>query len=328
MRVLGIESSCDETAAAVVVDGRRIASNVVASQSSLHAATGGIVPEVASRQHVRWIVPVVREALNQAGLTPAAIDIVAATRGPGLVGSLLVGLSAAKALAWGWQRPFCPMNHIAGHVYANWLGEELPEFPLICLVVSGGHTDLVAMRGHHDFRLVGRSRDDAAGEAFDKVARLLGLGYPGGPAVERAARDWLGPVPRLPRAWLPGSRDFSFSGLKTAVSRMVQAPDAPPSAAIAMAFQESVVDVLVEKTLEAADELGARCVLLAGGVAANGRLRARMTDSCGLPLFIPAMALCTDNAAMIAAATSYARDFDDSLAADAEPGLDLTTRVN
>jgi N6-L-threonylcarbamoyladenine synthase len=305
VKVLGIESSCDETAAAIVEDGRRELASVVASQVDLHAATGGVVPEVASRQHVHWIVPVVAGALAEAGLTLDDLDGVAVTRGPGLAGSLLVGLSAAKALAWARGLPIVGVNHLEGHIYANWLLGEEPRFPLICLIVSGGHTDLVLMTDHLRYQRLGRTRDDAAGEAFDKVARILDLGYPGGPALERAAA--LGDPSRtpLPRAWLPDSFDFSFSGLKSAVSRLSQSADAPRAEDVAAAFQESVVDVLVEKTLRAARECHARTILLAGGVAANLRLRERVAAASTLPLLCPPLRLCTDNAAMIAAAGCF-----------------------
>src|SRR5690348_8231568 len=293
MRVLAIESSCDETAAAVIADGRRELSNVVASQADLHAETGGVVPEVASRQHVGWVVPVVDRALADAGLTLADLDGVAVTRGPGLAGSLLVGVSAAKALAWARDLPIVGVNHLEGHVYANWLLEAEPRFPLVCLIVSGGHTDLIAMDEHLRYERLGRTRDDAAGEAFDKVARILGLGYPGGPAIERAAATGDAAGAPLPRAWLPDTFDFSFSGLKTAVSRLVASEGAPSRDDIAAGFQESVVDVLVQKTLRAARDRGAETILLAGGVAANGRLRERMLAESPVPLLCPPLRLCT-----------------------------------
>jgi N6-L-threonylcarbamoyladenine synthase len=314
VRVLGIESSCDETAAAVVEDGRRELSSIVASQVEMHAEWGGVVPEVASRQHVPWIVPVVERALAEAG---GDVDAIAVTKGPGLVGSLLVGMSAAKALAWARGLPLVGVNHLEGHVYANWLTGVEPELPLVCLIVSGGHTDLILMREHLTYERLGRTRDDAAGEAFDKVARMLELGYPGGPAVERAAREGDPNAVAMPRAWLPGSYDFSFSGLKTAVYRLWSAAERPRAADVAAAFQESVVDVLVRKVRLAALEHGARTVLLAGGVAANGRLRERFAAEMPVPFAYPPLRLCTDNAAMIAAAGFF------RLAAGDRDGLDL-----
>jgi N6-L-threonylcarbamoyladenine synthase len=303
--ILGIESSCDETAAAVVERGRRIVANIVASQTQIHADFGGVVPEVASRQHLAAIVPVTKAAM--AGLEWEDLDGVAVVHGPGLAGSLLVGVSAAKTLAWINDLPLLPVNHLEAHLYANWLLPEEPEFPLVGLVVSGGHSDLVLMRGHLDYRLLGQTRDDAAGEAFDKVARILGLGYPGGPAIQEAARAGNPTAVSLPRAWLEtGSLDFSFSGLKTAVLRLVEKESAAgdcglTTADMAAAFQEAVVDVLVEKTAHAAREFGAKMVVLSGGVAANSRLREVMKQRLAVPLVFPPVALCTDNAAMVAA---------------------------
>lgn len=305
MRLLAIETSCDETAAAVVVDGRMAASSVVASQVDLHARYGGVVPEVASRQHLRAVVPVVREALDAAGCTLHDIDAVAGTRGPGLAGSLLVGYNFAKALAFGRDLPFLGVNHLEGHIYANWLVEgPEPRFPALCLVVSGGHTDLVFMRGHGQYERLGGTRDDAAGEAFDKVGRLLGLPFPGGPAVAREAALVEKSPLELPRAWIPGTFDLSFSGLKTAVLHVVRAGqyDVP---SIAHAFQEAVVDVLAGKTSRLARSLDAAEVLVAGGVAANTRLREELRRRCPVPVRIPPPAFCTDNGAMIGAAAHY-----------------------
>jgi N6-L-threonylcarbamoyladenine synthase len=307
MNVLGIETSCDETAAAIVADGRRVLSNVVASQMEEHARYGGVVPEVASRRHVELMNGVLRRALADAGLTLGDIDAVAVTNRPGLLGALLVGVTAAKALAQALEIPIVGVHHIEAHLYANFLTHPDADFPAVALVVSGGHTDLFHLRGHGDYVLLGRTRDDAAGEAFDKCARLMGLGYPGGPAIQAAAENGDPKVVPLPRAWLEGTYEFSFSGLKTAVRRLVASENPPPIADIAASFQEAVVDVLVRKTLAAARELGVPRIFLAGGVAANARLRERMQavcDDAGIALFYPPPVLCTDNAAMIAA-TGY-----------------------
>lgn len=324
MRVLGIESSCDECAAAVVEDGRRIRADVVATQIELHARYGGIVPEVASRRHLETMIPVVEATVEAAGGWES-IDAVGATFGPGLAGSLLVGLSAGKALAWARGLPFIGVNHLEGHIYANWLeltpGEPEPEFPALALVVSGGHTDLILMEAHGRYRRLGRTRDDAAGEAFDKVARLLDLGYPGGPAVERTAKG-VTPDFKLPRAWIPGTDDFSFSGLKTAVLHLSRQTDAPPAPMIAAAFQESVVDVLATKTAAAARAHGVKMLLLAGGVAANSALRAEIIARSPVPVRCPPPKYCTDNAVMIAAAAYF------HLATGERSGLDLDVQPN
>jgi N6-L-threonylcarbamoyladenine synthase len=305
MLVLGIETSCDESAAAVVEDGRRIRSNVVATQAEVHARYGGVVPEVASRQHLRTIIPVVETAMAQAGAEWSDIDGIAVTHGPGLAGSLLVGVNAAKGFAYAQQRPLIGVNHLEGHIYANWLedatGEPPPALPALCLVVSGGHSDLIVMESHGVYRRVGSTRDDAAGEAFDKVSRLIGLGYPGGPAVERAATEASPASVTLPRAWLRGTYDFSFSGLKTAVLHLMRSPDAPTAPAVAAEFQEAVVDVLVEKTVQAARDFAVREIMLSGGVAANTRLREAMVERAPLPVRAPPRRFCTDNAAMIGA---------------------------
>jgi N6-L-threonylcarbamoyladenine synthase len=339
--VLAIESSCDETGIALVEGGRTILSNVVASQVALHAPTGGIVPEVAARAHLRWILPVLDEAWSGAGVGWSDVDAVVVTHGPGLAGSLLVGINVAKTLAWVHRKPLVGVNHLEGHVYAAWLADgtpdRKPEFPLVALVVSGGHTFLVEMRDHLTYRLLGQTVDDAAGEAFDKVGRLLGLGYPGGPAIQQAAAAAPSHDARFPRAWLGDSYDFSFSGLKTAARRVVDAarqdagigrePDIPLPAAttatLAWGFQDSVVDVLVTKTIRAAQAIGARSIVLGGGVAANGPLRTRLAgeaEALGLPLIVPRPALCTDNGAMIGAAG--ARRFE----AGERSGLDLEAR--
>jgi N6-L-threonylcarbamoyladenine synthase len=407
MNILAIETSCDETSVAVVRDGRHIIANVIASQIALHQKYGGVVPELASRQHIVTIIPVLEEALNRAGMTWVNIDAVAVTRGPGLSPALLVGVNAAKAIAFARTKPLVAVNHIEGHIYSNWLipenddaqGNAKPEprFPALCLIVSGGHTELALMTGHGQYRLLGKTVDDAAGEAFDKAARILGLGYPGGPAVQKAAEEGDPNRFAFPRASLKGTHDFSFSGLKTALLRKVQEygvttarpapwqqnpgaaqqiideqvqakkdeheaaklslgttklvdlssfvaepseqpqvtqattkqqPPAPssadepeqsvirnpqsaihheplPVADLAASFQAAVVDALVQKTLAAANEYGAREVLVAGGVAANALLRQRLDERLRMPFRYPPLVLCTDNAAMIAAAAYY-----------------------
>jgi N6-L-threonylcarbamoyladenine synthase len=305
MIVLGIETSCDESAAAIVEDGHRILANVVATQAEVHAKFGGVVPEVASRQHLRTIVPVVETALEQAGMAWEALDGIAVTHGPGLAGSLLVGVNAAKGFAYAHNIPLVGVNHLEGHVYANWLddpsGRPAPQLPALCLVVSGGHTDLIVMEDHGIYRRLGRTRDDAAGEAFDKVSRLLGFGYPGGPAIERAAATTSAGAVRLPRAWLQGSDDFSFSGVKTAALHLMRSADPPQPEQVAAAFQEAVVDVLTEKTARAARRIEVSELMLSGGVAANGALRAEMSRRSPVPLRAPIPRFCTDNAAMIGA---------------------------
>jgi N6-L-threonylcarbamoyladenine synthase len=339
--ILAVESSCDETGIAIVEDGWRIHANVVASQVAMHAASGGIVPEVAARAHLRWIVPVLDEAWAAAGVGWDDISAVAVTQGPGLAGSLLVGINFAKTLAYVHGKPLVPVNHLEGHLYAAWLSEQdrevaEPIFPLVALIVSGGHTFLVEMRDHLQYRLLGETVDDAAGEAFDKVGRLLGLPYPGGPAIMQAAAGATRHDTVFPRAWLGDSFDFSFSGLKTAARRTIAVEtdgqgtaigESPLSAdrvaELADGFQESVVDVLVTKTLRAARRAGARSIVLGGGVAANRVLRDRLAggaSEAGIPLVVPRPALCTDNGAMIGAAG--ARRWE----AGARAGLDLDAR--
>jgi len=300
MKILGIETSCDETAAAVVEDGVRILSSQIASQVEIHARYGGIVPEVASRQHILAIIPIIEKAMAE--VTWSELDSIAVTIGPGLAGSLLVGVSVAKAIALARGLPITGVNHLEGHIYANWLisPDVVPQFPLVCLIVSGGHSDLVLMRGHGDYVLLGRTRDDASGEAFDKAARILGLGYPGGPAIEQAARKGTATI-QLPRAWLKGTDDFSFSGVKTALLRLVEGGKVSSVSDAAASFQEAVIDVLVTKTVEVAKEHRVRQILLAGGVASNGLLRQRLVNISPIPVLIPEPVLCTDNAAMIAA---------------------------
>ena len=305
MRVLGIETSCDETAAAVVEDGTHILSNVIASQVDIHSRYGGVVPEVASRQHLLAIIPILQSAMSQAGATWSGLDAIAVTVGPGLAGSLLVGANLAKAVAMAQHLPIIGVNHLEAHIYANWLEGPEPQFPALCLIVSGGHTDLLLMKGHGDYQPLGRTRDDAAGEAFDKVARILGLGYPGGPAIEQAARHGDAARYPLPRAWLKGTDDFSFSGLKTATLHLVQETDGISASDVAASFQESVVDVLATKTVDAALRTDARHILLCGGVASNQALRQAVAQRSPLPLSIPSPILCTDNAAMTAACACF-----------------------
>ncbi len=311
MKILAFETSCDETGVAVVEDGRTIRSNVLASQVATHAKTGGIVPEIAAREHLRAIDPLVDDALHTAGLALRELDAVAATVGPGLVGCLLVGANYARALALSAGLPFVGVNHLEGHVYANWLittdaPQPEPELPAVVLIVSGAHSDLVVMQHHREFRLLGRTIDDAAGEAFDKVARLLGLGFPGGPEIERAAKGGV-PSAALPRAWLADSYDFSFSGLKTAVLRHVREHPDFSVPDVAASFQKAVSEVLAEKTARAAAEYGARSVMLGGGVAANAQLREEIARRVGPSrLRVPPPRLCTDNGAMIGAAAFYA----------------------
>jgi N6-L-threonylcarbamoyladenine synthase len=315
IRILGIETSCDDTGAAVVGNGTRIISNVLLSQSELHARYGGVFPEMASRSHVETIEPTIRHALEEAHLSVEELDAVAVTRGPGLAGSLVVGVNAAKGLALAANLPLLGIHHLEAHIYSLWLERNEEEsFPALCLIVSGGHTDLYLMSGHGQYRRLGGTLDDAAGEAFDKVARLLGLPYPGGPAIEAAAREGDPDAVRFPRAWLEDTWDFSFSGLKTAVLREVrrQQPDLAagidepepglPVPALAASFQAAVVDVLTQKTVRAAREVAAKEILVAGGVSANRTLRDSLQKTAPCPVRVPEIALCTDNAAMVAAA--------------------------
>ena len=328
--ILGIETSCDETAAAVVVEARDVLSSVVSSQVDLHARYGGVVPEIASRAHVDLLTPVVAQAMVEAGVEDRSIDAVAATVGPGLVGSLLVGVSAAKALALVWDVPFVGVNHLEAHLYASLLEEPDLELPVVVLLVSGGHTMLVAMEGHGRYRLLGGTIDDAAGEAFDKVARYLGLGYPGGPAIDRLAMEGDPEAIRFPRALLDGGYDFSFSGLKTAVVNHVRKHPDVSAADVCASFQEAVVDVLLTKARQAAIAIGAKGMCLGGGVAANSQLRERFLDVCveeGIHGFLPSRAMCTDNAAMVAAAGWWRlrADGPTPLDAGADPNLSLPT---
>ena len=327
-RVLGIETSCDETAAAVVSDGKDVLSSVVSSQVDLHAAFGGVVPELASRAHVELLTPAVAEALLEAGLDGQDVDAVAATVGPGLVGSLLVGLSAAKGMALVWGVPFVGVNHLEAHLYAAFLEEADLEMPLLVVLVSGAHTMLVVMEGHGRYRLLGSTVDDAAGEAYDKVARFLGLGYPGGPAIERVALEGDPSAVDFPRGMLHQGYDFSFSGLKTSVITYLRKHPEAAVPDVAASFQEAVVDVIVTKAARAVAETGVKGIVLGGGVAANSRLRERVLDLCiaeGLRPLLPSRAMCTDNAAMVAAVAWWRlrADGPTPLDAGADPGLRL-----
>ncbi|MEW6028594.1 MAG: tRNA (adenosine(37)-N6)-threonylcarbamoyltransferase complex transferase subunit TsaD [Chloroflexota bacterium] len=335
-RVLAIETSCDETACAVLENGRALLASVVASQMDVHARFGGVYPEVASRQHVLSIVPIIEQALSQAHITLADVDAIAVTRGPGLAGSLVVGMNAAKGLALGAGIPFVGVNHLEGHIYSAWVydaGETpppAPQFPLLALLVSGGHTELILMSDHLTYQRLGSTLDDAAGEAFDKVARLLGLGYPGGPAIQQAAEDGDPRRFAFPRARLEGTWNFSFSGLKTAVlhetQRLQKGGKPLPVTDLAASFQAAVVDVLFEKTMAAAREFGAKEILVAGGVSANRALRQAFKSQTEFPVHIPRLSLCTDNAAMIGAAGyfRYALGYTSGLEEDVQPTWPLS----
>jgi len=320
MKVLGIETSCDETSAAVVEDGVRILSNITASQIDLHARYGGVVPEIASRRHVELILPTIQSALDDASCSLADIDLVAVINRPGLIGALIVGVSAAKAIAYARDIPIIGVHHLEAHIYANFLdARQAVSFPVLCLIVSGGHSDIVWMTGHGEYEALAHTRDDAAGEAFDKVARALGLGYPGGPIIDRLAREGNPEAVHFPRARVEthnaGSQapeislDFSFSGLKTAVVRYAEAHPETSVADIAASFQQAAVDMLVENTFRAARLKGAGRVLIAGGVAANSALQRQMKErgeALGIQVGAPAPSLCTDNAAMAAGAGYFA----------------------
>lgn len=355
MLILGIETSCDETAVGIVEDGRRLHANAIASQARLHAEHGGVVPELASRQHIRDMEPTLQRALAEAGVSLGDIDVVAVTHGPGLAGALISGVNTAKSLALTLDVPLVGVNHLEGHVYAAWLvpndrsPAEEPGFPLACLVASGGHTDLILMEGHGDYRLVGRTRDDAAGEAFDKAARVLGLGFPGGPEIQKAAESladfteggeaFAAASAPLPRAWMRNTFDFSFSGVKTALLHRAQdvglypQPDTPNAevdrlvANLAHQFQESLVDVMTAKLLDMADRYKARGLVLGGGVTANARLRQRVLADSPLPAIIPAPVLCTDNGAMIAAGAYYQMQRGEvaDMSLDVDPSLPFGT---
>jgi N6-L-threonylcarbamoyladenine synthase len=325
--ILAIETSCDETAVALVRDGKELLSNVVSSQVEIHRRFGGVVPEVASRRHVEQMTFLLEEALQQAQIKAEEVDAVAVTQGPGLVGALLIGVTAAKTLAYSLGVPVIPVHHVAGHIYANQLVGEM-QFPLVSLVVSGGHTELILMEDHYAFERLGQTRDDAAGEAYDKVARLLELSYPGGPVIDQLAQK--GKVTyNFPRAWLePGSLDFSFSGLKTAVKNAIQSEKEIVVEDVAASFQTAVLDVLVEKTRRAVEQTGVQQLIVAGGVSANTELRRRLQSyarETGVTLSLPPLELCTDNAAMIAAAAYYAeqKGIKAGLDLNADPSLPL-----
>lgn len=328
-RILAIETSCDETAVAVVENGTTIVSNIIASQIDLHAQYGGVFPEVASRRHIEVIYGIIDQALHEAHLGVDDLDCIAVTRGPGLVGSLLVGVNAAKGMAVGRNKPILGINHIEGHIHSLWLTDEAAEieFPIVTLVVSGGHTELYLVKDFLDYEHLGGTIDDAAGEAFDKVGRLLGLPYPGGPAIEAAAQDGDERAFRFPRAVLDDGYNFSFSGLKTAVMREAQRFEAGrlPAADLAAGFQAAVVDVLVTKTAAAAEAHDAKGVHLAGGVSANRALRLQMEQSLPIPVRYPPFILCTDNAAMIASAAHrrFVAGQRDPYSFDVAPGLQL-----
>jgi len=326
--VLGIETSCDETAAALVMGGHDVVSSAVSTQVDLHAQYGGVVPEIASRAHLDLLNPMIARAIVEAGISEERIDAVACTVGPGLIGALLVGVSAAKALALTWDVPFIGVNHMEAHLYAAFLEDPTLEFPLVVMLVSGGHTMLVEMQDHGQYRLLGQTIDDAAGEAFDKVARFLGLGYPGGPAIDREAEFGDPEAINFPRAMLNDGLDFSFSGLKTSVMNYVRKNPDVSASDVSASFQVAVVDVLVTKARRAAEQVGARGLVLGGGVAANSLLRERFLTVCtdtGIRGFLPSRAMCTDNAAMIAAAGWHRlrSDGPTSLDAGAYPNLRL-----
>ncbi|WP_448011366.1 tRNA (adenosine(37)-N6)-threonylcarbamoyltransferase complex transferase subunit TsaD [Bacillus altitudinis] len=332
--ILGIETSCDETAASIVKNGKEIVANVVASQIESHKRFGGVVPEIASRHHVEQMTIVLEEVMTQANMSFQDLDAIAVTEGPGLVGALLIGVNAAKALSFAHQIPLVGVHHIAGHIYANQLVGEL-VFPCLALVVSGGHTELVLMKEHGSFEVIGETLDDAAGEAYDKVARTMGLPYPGGPHIDRLAHEGE-PTIKLPRAWLEeGSYHFSFSGLKSAVINTLhnasQKGETIAPEDLAASFQESVIEVLVGKTLKAAEAYGVKQVVLAGGVAANKGLREALTSAFAkmpeVDVIIPPLSLCTDNAAMIAAAGTIAfeKGIRGDMAMNGQPGLPLVS---
>ena len=330
MKILAIESSCDETAAAVVEDGVTELASVIASSADMHEKTGGIVPEIAARKQVEFIVPVIEQVMEKSRLKPAEIDALAVTVGPGLIGSLLVGVEAAKSLALAWGKPLISVNHLIGHIYGNFVGSDgIVNFPAVVLIVSGGHTDLILMKAHGNFDYLGGTLDDAAGEAFDKTARLLNLSkYLGGPIVSKKASEctdnFLAGV--LPRVKIKDDDyDFSFSGLKTAVKRLIETQN-PPVEVVAYEFEDAVVDVLVAKTIKAAKNFSAKSILICGGVAANTQLRARLkleAETAGIPLYVPPIRLCTDNAVYIASAAFFNQNYKTLDQIQANPSLGL-----
>jgi N6-L-threonylcarbamoyladenine synthase len=328
MLVLGVESSCDDTAAAVLADGRKILANVLSSQDAIHSPYGGVVPELASRQHVKNILPVIDAALKQAGAGIGDLGGIAVTRGPGLVGSLLVGLSAVKAISYRWGVPYVGVNHLEAHLLAIFLHREI-KFPYLALLASGGHTLLYVVSDFGDYRYLGGTRDDAAGEAYDKVAKMMGLGYPGGRVIDQISKTGNAKAIKFPRARMKkGAHEFSFSGLKTAVWHYLKQREGAPQAEVAASFQEAVVDMLVAPTLRAAVELDVKRIVLAGGVAANSRLRQKMAEAAeaeGFELHVPPPALCTDNGAMIALAGYHMlqRGLRDDLHLNADADLTL-----
>jgi len=318
MRTLGIETSCDETGAAVVEDGRKIISNVVSSSEAIHVKTGGVIPENAAREQLRYILPVIEEASKG-----TSYDAIAVTQGPGLIGSLLIGVETAKALAYTKKLPLIPVNHLVGHIYANWLNPEEPKLPAVVLIASGAHSDIVLMKDHGVYEYLGGTRDDAAGEAFDKAARLLGLPYPGGPAIDREAKSGTPGKIRLPRP-LAGENtyDFSFSGLKTALRNTIE-KEKPKVSDTAAEVQEAITDVLVEKTIRAAERNGVKSILLGGGVVANQRLREKIRQRWTGAFSVPEVKLSTDNAAMIAAAAYFNNHPVDPLQVQADSSISL-----
>ena len=334
MLILGIETSCDDTAAAIVEDGRRVRSSVSTNQDAFHAKYGGIVPEIASRQHVALLSAAVEDAAGRAGVALEDVDGIAVTRGPGLIGSLVVGVAAAKGLAFSLRKPLYGINHLHGHIFAAFLDrDDVPQYPFLVLLVSGGHSQLVEVESPSSMRIVGRTKDDAAGEAYDKTARLLGLGFPGGPALDKLARGGDPAAYDFPRHKSADSLDMSFSGLKTAVRYFIESPDGAAASKedVAASFQQAVVDVLMDRVEQAFERGAYTGVVLSGGVAANSALQAALSDwarNAGVPAFIPPPKYCTDNAAMIAAAAYYQRDLAlaDPLRLSADPNLPFIFR--